>query len=427
MKLEPEDPRLSAWVLGELPPDEAEAIGRAVAGDPALQAQAEDLRGMGDFLTGTLAASSLLPDQREAVRRAGRAPQIANVVAFPETRKPKPQRRRVWPLQFGAAAALAFGLFLSSRSGSGDPVPTLTQGPAQEDREMALQPFPGPRISTLPASASQEQNKLVRGLRENPGPFLESLAKDLASQPLPEPSRLPATTPLPAMRSDVEIDLPVLVGSASYDWVRGWIREKNQLPPKDAVRIEELANAFPLPAAEETREFAGLKIACVSMASLWSGPGRLVGVQISNETDQARQVDWSFSPAAGSRQGGVRVLASTGGSGEGASSLPPGRRTLVLIELASASGDAGDLVVSSAGRSKRFPAVETQDPALKQAGLVAAFGIWLRGEGIDDSRLSAILASVGGENDPAWADSRRLVREALDIAAKAPAVKDSKR
>jgi hypothetical protein len=51
---------------------------------------------------------------------------------------------------------------------------------------------------------------------------------------------------------------------------------------------------------------------------------------------------------------------------------------------------------------------------------VAAFGIWLRGEGIDDSRLTQILASAEKQKDsnPAWADSRRLMREALDIAAK---------
>jgi hypothetical protein len=255
-------------------------------------------------------------------------------------------------------------------------------------------------------------------MRETPAPDLESLSKDLAAQPLPESSRLPATAPLAPLQPVSEIELPVLVGRASYDWVRGWIREKNELPPKDAVRIEELANAFPLPAAEETQEFGGLRVACVSMASLWSGPGRLVGVQIANETDSSRQVKWSFSPAPQSREGGVRVLASTGSEGQGSSAvLPPGRRTLVLIELASATGEAGDLVVESEGRSKRFAAMESKDSALKQAALVAAFGMWLRGEGIDDSRLNEILVAVEKESNPAWADSRRLVREALGIAA----------
>ena len=85
--------------------------------------------------------------------------------------------------------------------------------------------------------------------------------------------------------------------------------------------------------------------------------------------------------------------------------------------------EAGPITFPSAPPSgrrswqKRFPAIESRDPALKQAALVAAFGMWLRGEGIDDSRLVAILAAAGEESDPAWADSRRLVREALGIAA----------
>jgi hypothetical protein len=414
MNIGPDDPRLSAWVLGELPADEAAAIAAAVAADPALQAQAAELRAMSDFLGSTLATATLRPAQREAVRRAGRTP-APNVVPFPAAPQARP--RRVWPLVLGAAAALVFAAYLTSRPP--ESAASVAGTPARGDaEEVSVQPYPGPRISTLPPAS--DQGKPAR----SSGPLLDQMAKDLAANSLPEPSTLPPTIPLSAMRSDAEIDLPLLVGRASYDWVRGWIREKNQLPPKDAVRIEELANAFPLPAAEETHEFAGLKVACVSMASPWDGAGRLVGVQIANESGQARQVRWSFSPAPGARQGGVRVLASTGGSGDQASDLPSGRRTLVLIELASATDTAGDLVVSSAGRSKRFPALETKDPALQQAGLVAAFGIWLRGEGIDDSRLATILAAAEKDSTPAssaqpeWADSRRLVREALDLAAR---------
>lgn len=414
MNIGPDDPRLSAWVLGELPADEAAAIAAAVAADPALQAQAAELQTMSDFLGSTLATATLRPDQREAVRRAGRIP-AANVVAFPSAAKKQP--RRVWPLLLGAAAAVAFAAYLNSRpADSPATAPPVAKATGAENP--ALQPYPGPRISTLPPNPDQGKPA------HSTGPLLDDMARQLAANALPDPTTLPPTTPLPAMRSDAEIDLPLVVGRASYDWVRGWIREKNELPPKDAVRIEELANAFPLPADEETREFAGLKIACVSIPSPWSGAGRLVGVQIANESGHPRQVQWSFSPAPGARAGGVRVLASTGGSGRQASDLPSGRRTLVLIELASATDTAGDLVVSSSGRSKRFPALETKDPALRQAGLVAAFGIWLRGEGIDDSRLATILAATekdstaGTAAQPEWADSRRLVREALDLAAR---------
>lgn len=418
MNLQPDDPRLSAWVLGELPPEEAEAVGREIEANPALHAQVEELYQMSDFLTATLAASALRPDQREAVRRAGRtatafADTTPNVVEFPVT-KSKP--RRVWPLLLSAAAAIVLAAYLKNLPSAPEASQPVVVTPPTEEVEPASAPFPGPRISSLP------QNDLPKSPPDS-SRVLEDMARDLAThRPLPEPSQLPPTVPLPAMRSDAEIDLPVLVGTSSYDWVRGWIREKGQLPPKDAVRIEELANSFPLPVEEENREFVGLKVACVSTPSPWSGAGRLVAVQIANNSGQSRQVSWSFSPAPGARQGGVRVLASTGGSGERAATLPNGRRTLLLIELASATDEAGDLVVASAGRKKRFPAQDSKDPALTQAGLVAAFGIWLRGEGIDDSRLTQILASAEKQkdSDPAWTDSRRLMREALDLAAKKP-------
>jgi hypothetical protein len=407
MKLEPDDPRLSAWVLGELPAREAEKVALAVAADPVLQAAADELRGVGEFLSGALAASALRPDQREAVRRAGRAP-ATNVIGFPESRK----KHRVWPAIAAAAAVVAAGIFIASRYEMSRPASTQPQAASSASGDSPLAPFPGPRILPAKTGGSPAGHPLARSI-----PGSSELPADLASQPLPEVSELPATSPLQPLQQAAEIELPVLVGRSSYDWVRGWIREKNELPPKDAVRIEELANAFPLPAGEETREFAGLRVACVSMASLWSGPGRLVGVQIANESRDSREVSWSFSPAPSSREGGVRVLASTASEGKGVSILPPGQRTLVLIELASASGEAGDLVVASGGRSKRFPAVESKDSSLKQAALVAAFGMWLRGEGIDDSRLSQILAAAGEESNPAWTDSRRLMREALGIAA----------
>ncbi len=415
MNLQPDDPRLSAWVLGELPPEEAEAIGREIEANPALHAQVEELYQMSDFLTATLAASALRPDQRDAVRRAvtSTVPATApvKVIEFPVA---KSRPRRIWPLVIGAAAAIVLGAYLKNLPGTPDDIKPVVTAPEKIDTEPS--PFPGPRISP-------------RAPTPKPGvdssKVLDHMARDLAAHPhpLPEASQLPPTEPLPPMRSDAEIALPVLVGTSSYDWVRGWIRDKGQLPPKDAVRIEELANAFPLPAADETRDFAGLKVACASTASPWSGAGRLVAVQIENASGQSRQVEWSFSPAPGARQGGVRVLASTGGgSGTRAATLPNGRRTLVLIELASATDDAGDLVVSSAGHSKRFAALDSKDPALTQAGLVAAFGIWLRGEGIDDSRLTQILASAekdkDADTDPNWKDSRLLMRQALDIAAK---------
>jgi hypothetical protein len=396
MNLHPDDPRLSAWVLGELPADEAAEIAQAVAGDPALQAAADELRGVCNFLDGAFAAPGLRPEQREAVRCAGRA----NVVEFPARKK----QVQHWPALLATAAVIALGVFLVSRIETGSNPDLVRRGQADPVTPPTIRPSTGNGDATAPNS------RHIHSAGGGPGADLA----DFANVRLPEAAKMPAITP---QDRTSDLDLPLVVGRSSYDWVRGWIEEKNQLPPKEAVRVEELANAFPLPPAEETESFAGLKVACVSMASLWPGPGRLVGVQIANESGEARRVSWAFRPAPGARSGGVRVLASTGGAASVPSTLPAGHRTLVLIELASAAGDAGDLVVSADGRSRRIPAVETKAPGLKQAALVAAFGIWLRGEGIDDARLREILVAAGENTDPRAKEVRQLVGRALDIAA----------
>ena len=118
MTLHPDDPRLSAWVLGELPADEAEAVSRAVAADPALQAAADELRGVAVFLDRSFAAPSLRPEQREAVLRAGRT----TVVDFPVRRK----TFHHWQALFATAAAIALGAFLMSRIES-DRLPTVSR------------------------------------------------------------------------------------------------------------------------------------------------------------------------------------------------------------------------------------------------------------------------------------------------------------
>jgi hypothetical protein len=396
MNLHPDDPRLSAWVLGELPADEAEAIAQAVAADPALQAAADELRGVCHFLDGTFAAPGLRPEQREAVRRAGRT----TVVEFP-VRKKQVQH---WPALLASAAAIALGVFLASHIETG----------SNSDVARRPQPEPVTPPTIRPSTGNGESTAANSRHVHSAGGGPDAALADFADVQLPEAAKMPAITPLDRT---ADLDLPLVVGRSSYDWVRGWIEEKNQLPPKEAVRVEELANAFPLPPAEETESFAGLRVACVSMASLWSGPGRLVGVQIANESGEARRVSWAFRPAPGARSGGVRVLASTGGAASVPSTLPAGSRTLVLIELASAAGEAGDLVVSADGRSRRIPALETKAPGLKQAALVAAFGIWLRGEGIDDARLREILVAAGENTDPRAKEVRQLVGRALDIAA----------
>jgi ribosomal protein L12E/L44/L45/RPP1/RPP2 len=285
--------------------------------------------------------------------------------------------------------------------------------------EISLLPMPGVEAAAAPAAAAGAGSAVSADgaeLRKNPGGYLERMSREIARAPLPDPARLPALKPLPALSGGGEIELPVLVGQASYGWVRGWVRERAALPPANAVRLEELVNAFPLPVAVER----GIASSIQSAACPWNPSTFLVAATLVAPAGSETPVKWSFEAAEGAR---IRLIASPG---SGARPLPdrlPGARPVtVLIEVAPAAGGErlGVLKLDAAGEfSGRI--VERPDaaasPAMRQLGLVAAFGLWLRGEEVSASTLEAVLAGAGVDEDPGRADTRRLVREALDLAA----------
>lgn len=420
MKISSEDPRLSAYLLGELPAAEASAVEHAVAADPALRLSLDELRKVASLLDGTLstAAPALRPGQREAVLRAVRHAEMeGKVVEFASARR----GLRPWLTVAGAAAAVVLAVTLASRfSGPGRSGGNGGGGVV----ELSLLPMPGPSGEAGDATAagggsstSAARTSQSEGLRQNPGEFLDKISRQLTRDPLPDPARLPALKPLPPLQSAGEITLPVIIGQASYGWVRGWIRDKAALPPKDAVRLEELVNTFPLPAAGDPAEGP---VVIESAACPWNTGSVLIAATLHGAKDSDTAVSWSFEPAEGVR---VRLIASPGSSaGRLPDRLPRGRSATVLLEVAPADGSDRlgvlklDLDGEFSGRIIKKPTAGAS-PAMHQLGLMAGFGMWLRGEGIDPAGMEGILKSAGRDEDAGRADSRRLVRQALDVAA----------
>lgn len=417
MKLTPDDPRLSAYLLGELPPAEAAAIERAIAADPALKLSFGDLKKVASFLEGALSTSApgLRPAQREAILKAGRhADSEGKVVEFASAKR----GARPWLATFGAAAAVVLAVTVASKIAGPD---KRVAGGGKVATEISLLPLPGPRGSGETAAAGGGKTGSVEisqseQLRNSPAAFLENVSRQLSHDPLPDPDRLPTLKPLPPLASALEIELPVLIGHASYGWVRGWVRDRAVLPPKQAVRIEELVNTFPLPV--EPLETAASRIE--TAACPWNPETVLVAATLRGPRGVEIPVTWSFEAAEGTR---VRMLASTGsGAAKLPDRLPGGRTTTVLLEVEPAEGSErlGVLKLDAAGDFSGHvvdsPA-GTVSPAMRQLGLVAAFGMWLREEGIDSVKLERILRESGSDEDPGRADTRRLVRQALDIAA----------
>ncbi len=93
-KLEPDDPRLTAFALGELEGEENARVAAAVAADPALQAAVEEIRDTAARLTAALETEPL-PEPAPPVR----------IESYHTVRPPRLFRLPYWGMAALAAAA----------------------------------------------------------------------------------------------------------------------------------------------------------------------------------------------------------------------------------------------------------------------------------------------------------------------------------
>ena len=247
MKMTPDDPRLSAWLLGELPTDEAERVGRAVEEDPELAKEVRRMRELHAILDHALAdpAPGLLPEQVDEIRAAGRMDKPPRGIT------PLPVKRRSWTwiIPTAAAAVVCGGLFLITKlplgrvaAGHGGKTPEVSP---DAGGQMAYLPLPGPsgnsgreypRVNV--SRAASDMPKRIRdmqtaALREEPEAFLRRMEKSLQAGPLPDMSSLPPLERRGFVETGFEpgFELPVLAGRASFHWVSGYVRERGELPP----------------------------------------------------------------------------------------------------------------------------------------------------------------------------------------------------
>ncbi|MBE2212565.1 MAG: von Willebrand factor type A domain-containing protein, partial [Opitutaceae bacterium] len=273
--LSPDDPRLTAFALGELEGDERAWIAAAVAQRPELQSAVDDIRHAADELAAALAAEPL-PEVEPVAFLAGvnghgphhEAAIRDTVVAFPG---PRATPAAIQPPRNGARhpAAAAAASTYTERSAA-----------ARRRREPSLSYF---WVMTLSAACFM----LVVFVSERKYAAEEEAAAAAAAQAAAtERARLAAAA---ARRTFLELDLrdatyalarfatptrnqdqaeaaylpaerrpnssfPIDVATTSYGDVVRAIAAK-QLPPAGAVRIEEMLNTFaydyPEPAADD--------------------------------------------------------------------------------------------------------------------------------------------------------------------------------
>lgn len=270
-----EDPRLTAYALGELPAPERDAFERELATDPALQRELPSLIALCDALPRELASddATLTPDQCAALL----AP---------------PPRRSGWPgaVPTAIAASLALLGAIAALQRTEFPSETFVMSPGAPPAAKDL-----PRSSVTPAYQIADATRpAMKARRENPADenaelefamseatrerqpaeqFMLAPPESSGANEIPSPMASTVGNAAPAPRGATatlgvrsaplssETYSPIIgnrfeltttqplstfsidVDTASYANVRRFL-DAGQRPPADAVRLEELVNYF---------------------------------------------------------------------------------------------------------------------------------------------------------------------------------------
>ena len=109
-RIHPEDPRITAHALGELPNGEAAELEQGALHNPAVQEALDEARQLARLLGEVLGEKELVlgEDRREAIRRAGRQPEVHELASA------SPYRRwgRVASVMAAAAVLLVGGVWM---------------------------------------------------------------------------------------------------------------------------------------------------------------------------------------------------------------------------------------------------------------------------------------------------------------------------
>ncbi len=416
MKLHPEDPRLTAYLLGELGPEDAAAVELATASDPALKASLRETDDIRIILSKTLAPSAdrLLPSQRAAILLAARQADLSGkTVPF----KAHGRTWQPWLIPLAAAAAVTIGIITirhapAKKSSTVSSVVAPPKMPAKPSTPIAM------AVEEAPVTPAREK---VISLPHSPG--------DVAAADRPS------------------LDLPVLSITPDLSGITQAIRTERKLPARDRVRLEQILNSFPIrltgvtaiaraPKAtwhpdnrEEGLTAHTATLATETLPCPWKPSATLLFVSIrGNATDDA-EAKIVFHP----NQKTIfryHLLGFTAAS-ESSDEKTPTRlaaksATTLAIEIdpASATGDLGTIEWTVNGQSAtpisiaRSGDSEPSDDA-RFAALVCAYSQWLAGEQpgmIDADLLSAFVREINSTNlPPDRADFLKLVEDSLHL------------
>jgi Ca-activated chloride channel family protein len=276
MKLSPDDPKLTDYVLGELNKAATDDIKRELENSVECRAEVSELKSFSVLLKEEFQKESALklsPEQKEIILMKTESSDNKpvsdgeKIVPFPFSK---------WLLYGGltaAAACIMAGLFL----------PALSKAKFKSQRISRLQRSSyDPYFQTASSSAqplpSTQTYKYARRTYDKGGYFGENknwTKNETARYPKYAENDFKSVSQEPLSTFSIDVD------TASYANVRRFLNE-DRLPPSDAVRIEELINYFsynyPQPKGDEPFS-ANLEVA----GCPWNSQHRLVRIGLKGK------------------------------------------------------------------------------------------------------------------------------------------------
>ncbi|MCP5534749.1 MAG: von Willebrand factor type A domain-containing protein [Akkermansiaceae bacterium] len=262
MKIDLNDPRITAFALGELKGNDAIEIARAVRMDARVRNAVDEARETASLLMESLGGNKtfmLTPEQRRAVRRAGPSPATADL---PSAKVPFWRHPAIAGISVAAAVALALYLVGgrpgggAGKGGSDDlaewdweqvDMDSLTVPAVVDPSRMNGTPddgsTPGAQggIQSVSSAISDDTTSFRREVEQR----VEGMKREdiLSATQLPELENGSAQ-PWRNVVSGEPMNVPLAAGATSWPWLKRSIEELKTLPPQRAVRIEEMVNHF---------------------------------------------------------------------------------------------------------------------------------------------------------------------------------------
>jgi Ca-activated chloride channel homolog len=389
MTIAPNDPRLTAYALGEMNETDRLAFEALLADDPAAREELESIRQTAALLVAELgqgAPSALSETQRSRIEQAAR----------PGAAPPRAKRRWRAALVWGggglaAAAGVALVFSTTLRSGTEPAMPAGADYPASVPASLVAQSnaqeAPPPMAPQLAVENDKESASGTRARAEEGAvavvdqPILRGAAEhDTEAYDQIQDNRFVRVADDPRSTFSIDVD------TASYSIVRRFLNE-GRLPPAGAVRIEEMINYFHYSYPEPATE-APFSLSTEVSEAPWASAHRLVRIGL-----KGKHVAAATRPRAN-----LVFLVDVSGSMESPDKLPLLKQGLELLVGQLDAGDRVSLVVyaGSSGLVLSPTAGDRKQTLRDAVGRLEAGGSTNGGEGIQLAYAEARSSFIRG-------------------------------